>query len=122
MGVVVIKNILIAKDVAKAREDYEFYIKVTADIENGIVAIGGEYHADAEKILIEEEKSRSKNIWGGGYNIQTKNFETNAIINLRPGINDSMEIVDPEVRKRYIELVENKLKKIQETIVHKRKN
>lgn len=106
MAIVVIKGKLTSRDLEKAREDYEFYIKITCDIEKEIVAIGGEYHADAEKVLIEKYECDSKDIWGGGYNIKTKNFETNAIVNLRSGINDSMEIVDPEIRKKYIELVQ----------------
>ncbi len=106
MSVVVIKDKLTLEDIKKAREDYEFYIKITVDIEKEIIALGGEYHADSEKVLIESFGSSSKNIWGGGYNIQTKSFETNAMINLRPKINDSMEIIDPGIRKRYIELVQ----------------
>src|SRR3989304_8342580 len=109
MSIIVIKGSLTSKDVAAAREDYEFYIKITADIENEIVVIGGEYHADAEKLLIEKYNSLSKNIWGGGFNFKIKSFETNAIINLRPGVNESMEIVDSKIRKRYIDLVSQKL-------------
>jgi|SRR5260221_1286562 len=116
MSVVVITNELTLGDVKKAREEYEFYIKVTVDIERGIVAIGGEYHADAEKILIEKENCNSKSIWGGGYNIKTKSIETNAMINLRPKTNDSMELLDPTIRKRYIELVTNRLSCINQLI------
>ena len=105
MTVVIIKDKLTSEDVKKAREEYEFYIKITADIEKEIIALGGEYHADAEKVLIEKYNCLSRNIWGGGYNITTKKIETNAILNLRPGINDSMEIIDPEARKKYIELI-----------------
>lgn len=114
--IIIISGELTLDDVKKSREDYEFYIKVTVDIEKEIVAIGGEYHADAEKVLINKHNSLSKNIWGGGYNIQLKSFETNAIINLRPGINDSMEIVDPDLRKKYIDLVKKRLEGIENLI------
>lgn len=57
-------------DFGIAREEYQSYIKITADIENEIVALGGEYHADAEIKLVEADAER-KNIWGGGFNLST---------------------------------------------------
>ncbi|SRR5258708_847543 len=117
MAIVVIKSKLTFEDLKEAREDYEFYIKITVDIEKKIIALGGEYHADAEKVLIESFRSSSKNIWGGGYNIKTKNFETNAMINLRPGVNDSMEIIDSDIRKRYIDLVCTNLQSLMRSLI-----
>src|SRR5258708_13660679 len=113
MAISVIKDKVTYKDILKSREEYEFYIKITANIEKEIIALGGEYHADAEEILIEKHNCNSRKIWGGGYNINTKSFETNAMINLRPGTNDSMEIIDSEIRKRYIKLVQDRLKEIE---------
>ena len=117
MAIIVIKEKLTSGDIKKAREDYEFYIKITVDIEKQIIALGGEYHADAEKVLIEEYNCSSKNIWGGGYNIKTKNFETNAMINLRPEVNDSMEIIDSDIRKRYIDLVCTNLQSLMQSLI-----
>jgi len=107
--VVVITNTLDKKDVEKAREDYRTYIKVTADIKKKIVAIGGEYHADADEILVGEYECENRDIWGGGYNIENNQFETNALINIRQPNNPSMEIIDPEARKKFIELVQEVL-------------
>ena len=47
---------VLQEDLVKAREEYPEYIKITADLEKRIVAIGGEYHADAEQILIKNFK------------------------------------------------------------------
>ena len=116
MAIIILKDDLTSKDVEKAREDYEFYIKITVDIEKQVVALGGEYHAVAENVLIEKYDCKSKNICGGGYTINTRKFETNAVINLRPPINTSMEIIDPDGRKKYIELVQEKLKCIDQLI------
>ena len=108
MAIVVLQQGVTKKDLAKAREEHRDYIKITADIFQNIVAIGGEYHADAEKLLL-ERGSRQENIWGGGVNLETGNFETNAIINLRRG-NNSTEILDPEKRKEFLRIVRRVLR------------
>ena len=110
MGLILINEAASKEDIDKARKDYEFYIKITADIERGIVLIGGEYHSDAEKILIERHGCQQKNVWGGGFDIRTKRFETNAVINIRPETNESMEIIEPDIRSRFLELARSKLK------------
>jgi hypothetical protein len=105
MSVVLLKGIVNPTDLKKASEDYGDYIKVVVDVESGLVAIGGEWHADAEKVLI-GEGSRSKNIWGGGIDIKTKNIETVALINLKSEFdNNSQEILDPKIRNRFISIV-----------------
>ncbi|PIZ47976.1 hypothetical protein CO180_02955 [candidate division WWE3 bacterium CG_4_9_14_3_um_filter_41_6] len=111
--VVVIEKGLTKEDIQKAREEYRTYIKVTADLAKQIIAIGGEYHADAEIVLIEKFGSESRNIWGGGYNIELKQFETNALINIRQPNNTSMEIIDPEARSAFLAFVSEKLKNIE---------
>jgi len=103
MSVVIVKDNISRQEFEEARRDYETYIKITADLERGIVALGGEYHADAEAVLL-EQGSHQEDIWGGGVNLETGQFETNAIVNLRAGKNDSTEILDPKKRERFLEL------------------
>lgn len=110
MGTVLVKDELTGKDFEKAKEDYKTYIKITIDIERGLVVLGGEYHADAEKLLL-SLGSRQENIWGGGINLKTKEIETNAIINIRAGRNNSTEIIDSGIRKRFIKLAKRVLGK-----------
>lgn len=100
-------------DLQKAREDYPEYLKITVDITRRVVLIGGEYHADAEKVLVEQYQSKKEDIWGGGYNLILKKFETNAIVNLKPGVNDSPEILDPVTRQNFLKIVQDKLSDIQ---------
>lgn len=109
MTVVIIKNFVNKVDLGEARKDYENYLKITIDIEKEILALGGEFHADAEKILL-EQGSQQKDIWGGGLNLETKNFETNAIVNFRAGKNDSAEILDPAIRKKFLTIAQRFLK------------
>ena len=109
MAIVIIKDKLSKKDFEKAREDYQTYIKITVDLEKEIVALGGEYHADAEQLLL-QRGSKQKNIWGGGVNLEEGRIETNAIINLRPKENESAEILEPKIRKKFISVVKKVLR------------
>lgn len=116
MIIAILKKKPTKEDIKNAREEYPNYIKITADLFQEIVLIGGEYHADAEKILIEKYGSKQKDIWGGGYNISLNKFEVNAIINMRQPLNDSTDILDPEIRNNFLKLVEEKLSDVQSLI------
>lgn len=92
----------------QARVDYKNFVKITIDIKNEVVALGGEYHADAEKILL-EQGSQQENVWGGGVDLLTNTFVVNAMINLRPGRNDSTDILDPNHRQQFLLLAKKTL-------------
>jgi hypothetical protein len=109
MAIVIVKGKLTKKDFGRAREDYRGYIKITIDIVRGLAVLGGEYHADAEELLL-REGSRQEDIWGGGVNLETGEFEVNAIINIRPKVNSSSEILDPGIREKFLILARGVLK------------
>ena len=109
MSLIIIQDKLSAENIKSAREEFPDYIKITADLKNEIVIIGGEYHADAENVLVEKFSSKRSDIWGGGYNITTKKFEVNAILNYKAGVNDSADILDPETRTNFLVFVGKKL-------------
>jgi len=87
---------------ALAKEWHITLVKGVADISRAIVALGGEWHIDANNRLI-EDGSEQKNLWG--FNIYPKEhgnkaIEYNSLINIRPMQgNRSMEIMDEETRK-----------------------
>ncbi|MBI4157508.1 hypothetical protein HY502_01530 [Candidatus Woesebacteria bacterium] len=116
MAIIVLQKSATKEDIKKAKEEYENYIKITVDLRLGLVSIGGEYHADAEAILLKKFGSRQQDIWGGGYNIILDKFEANAVINIRAPINDSPEILDPEIREKVLKLAKEKLSKIKSLI------
>lgn len=107
MSVVLVKNKVTPTDLAKATQDYGNYLKVVVDVDNGLMAIGGAWHADAEKLLL-QKGSRQANLWGGGVLLDTCQIDTLALINLRPKDNPSQEILDPQIRARFIALVKHK--------------
>lgn len=86
---------------ALAKEWHHVLVKGVADIERSLVALGGEWHMDANNLLI-EEGSEQKNLWG--FNIYPKEkgdavIEYISLINIRPAQgNRSMEILSGETR------------------------
>lgn len=84
-----------------AKEWHHTLVKGVADIKTGLVALGGEWHIDANNRLI-EEGSEQKNLWG--FNLYPKEkgdaaIEYNSLINIRPTQgNRSMEITSEETR------------------------
>ncbi len=82
-------------------------VKYVVDISRGVVALGGEMHADAEQVLL-ESGSRQADVWGANYwpgRGREGCVEFTALINIRPAQeNRSMEIQDPAVRERVREI------------------
>jgi len=87
---------------ALAKEWHVSLVKGVADISLSTVALGGEWHMDANSRLI-EEGSEQKNLWG--FNLYPKERGDSAIeyislINIRPSQgNRGMDIVDEDTRK-----------------------
>jgi uncharacterized protein DUF5674 len=86
---------------------FEDMVKCVVDVERGVVAVGGEMHADAEQALL-EDGSRQRDLWGANYypgRGREDCIEYTALINIRPAQgNRSMEIQDPTVRERVRQL------------------
>lgn len=45
---------------------FEDMVKLVVDVERGVAAIGGELHADAEAVLL-QDGSRQADLWGANY-------------------------------------------------------
>ena len=82
--------------------------KFVVDIERGILAIGGELHADAEAILI-DHGSRQESLWGGNYfpgRGELHCLEYGSLINIRPSLqNPSMFVQDAVIREKIRKIV-----------------
>lgn len=107
MGIVVLQDKVTKNDINVASEEYGDYIKIVIDLSSGEMAIGGEWHADAEKVMM-DQRSKKSDLWGGGINMKNKNVDYNSMINLKPGVNDSMEMMDQELRQKFFEIVKLK--------------
>ena len=92
-------------------EKHFFYnmVKAVVDIEKNIMAVDAEMHADLMNLLMEEEGSEFKNLWG----INLYPFEKgdafivfDSLINIRASLgNPSMGINDPEIRNKITDVV-----------------
>lgn len=85
-------------------------IKAVVDLDRGIMAIGGELHADEEALLL-SEGSRQANLWGINlYPAMNADewIEYDSMINVRPTQgNRSRDVEDAEIRQRIRMLVES---------------
>jgi len=88
---------------AAARPYYEAVVKAVVDIERGIMAIGGELHADEEAALM-EDGSAQEHLWGINLYPAEKGeawMEFDAMINVRPSQgNRSRSVEDSALRER----------------------
>ncbi|NES83341.1 MAG: hypothetical protein F6K10_19125 [Moorea sp. SIO2B7] len=77
---------------------YGLMIKLAVDIQQEILAGGGELHADCEQALL-DNGSQQENIWGADWYPELKKVGFESLINIRPRLqNRSMEIQDPKLR------------------------
>lgn len=96
-----------AKEIAK--EIYGDMVKGVADIERGIIALGGKWHMDANTELL-EFGSKQNVVWG--FNLYTDKegedrIEYVALINIRPTLgNRDMYIADSAVREKMRSIIE----------------
>lgn len=90
---------------------YEKMIKFVADINRECLALGGEMHADAEKVLL-DNGSKQADLWGGNYYpLDGKKIEYTSFINIRPSAaNFSMEVKIERVRHQMEAIVRRLLK------------
>ncbi len=85
-------------------------VKAVVDTEQGIMAIGGELHADEEVLLVEKEGSQREYTWGINlYPEKTGEdfIEFDSMINLKPAFGNRTRMVeDADVRKQIMEIVQ----------------
>lgn len=92
-----------------AKEFYIDMVRGVVDIEKEIIALGGEYHMDAN-IVIVENGSKQNNVWGFNIYPEIKGndwIRYTSLINIRPTMNNrDMEIGDKDIRDRMKEIIE----------------
>lgn len=85
-------------------------VKLVIDVKKGTAAIGGELHADAERLLLEQGSSQ-KDVWGANFypwNPPEERISFTALINIRPHQdNPSIEILDPVIKEKVKTIIEN---------------
>ncbi|PIT93553.1 hypothetical protein COU00_03765 [Candidatus Falkowbacteria bacterium CG10_big_fil_rev_8_21_14_0_10_43_11] len=86
-------------------------VKIVIDIKREIMAIGGEMHADAENLLL-QDGSKQDDLWGANLypDLPAEDFiEYKSLINIRPRVgNRLMEIGNEEIKEKIKKII-NKL-------------
>lgn len=83
-----------------AQELYGDFVKAVVDVAQGVMAVGAEFHADEEVVLIEQEGSSREHTWG--INIWPDKEGTgefiqfDSMINLKPSFGNRTRGVDNE--------------------------
>lgn len=111
----IIKNKISINELKRiAKSGFGELVKAVVDVEQQIMAIDGELHADEEALLL-EDGSVQRNLWGINLypEIKTNDWiEFDSMINLRPSAgNLSRGVKDPAIRKKIISVVNNLVKK-----------
>ena len=85
-----------------AKAQFGDLVKAVVDIERGVMAIGGELHADEEALLL-EDGSTQRHLWGINLYPAISDeswIEFDSMINIRPSYgNRSRSVDDAETRK-----------------------
>jgi len=113
MAIEIIREKISKEKLKKLCEDsFGKVIKIVVDIERGILAAGGELHADEEAVLL-ENGSKQEFLWGGNfypYKNPDERIEYLALINIRPSKgNRSMKIEDIDIKNKFKEITERLL-------------
>jgi len=88
-------------------------IKLAVDVQRGILAGGGELHADCEEVLL-ENSSEQNNIWGADWYPLERQVGFEALINIRPQQgNFALEVQDAALRLQ-IETIVRRLLEVKE--------
>ena len=107
----IVKDLITKKELGDiAKKQFGDLVKAVVDIEQEIMAIGCELHADGEVVLMEQERSKREHTWG--INLYPEKTDENwiefdSVINLKPSFgNRSRGVDDSEIEKKIRNIVE----------------
>jgi hypothetical protein len=115
MEIKIIKNPITRFELKKIAQDgFGDLVKGAVDIEQGIMALGGEMHMDEQMLLIEQEKSKTEFVWGINLYPEKEGvdfIEFDSMVNLKPAFGNRSRAVDNlETQKKIIEVVQKLIK------------
>ncbi|MDO8469830.1 MAG: DUF5674 family protein [bacterium] len=110
MAIRIIRTPITRSELAEiASEEFGDVVKVVVDVRQGIMAVGGELHADEEVLLTEEAGSVREDTWGINlYPQQEEDWvEFDSMINLKPSLgNRSRGVENAEIRGKILAVIE----------------
>lgn len=112
---IIVRNSISPEELKQMAENmYGGLVKGVVDIEQNIMAVDAELHADEEALLL-NQGSKQENLWGINIypdNIGTDDWiEFDSMINLRPSQgNRSRTVEDQNIQKKIISIVKSLIK------------
>ncbi len=92
-----------------ARAQFGDLVKAVVDVEQEVMAIGGELHADEEVVLMEQHGAKREHTWGINlYPVESSDawIEFDSLINLKPALgNRSRGVDNPGIREKIKSIV-----------------
>jgi len=115
MEIKIIKSAITRFELKKiAQEGFGDLVKGAVDIEQGIMALGGEMHMDEQMELIERENSKQEFVWGINLYPEKEGddfIEFDSMVNLKPAFgNRTRGVDDLETKKKIVEIVKKLIK------------
>ena len=109
MAILVVRSRATPDQLAQMDEAFSgALIKLAVDVERGILAGGGELHADCEEALL-KDGSQQSHVWGADWYPSERQVGFEALINIRPRQHNlALEVQEPSLRTR-IEAVARRL-------------
>ena len=104
----IIRNKATQEQIDQMLEELDPIIKLAVDIGRGILAGGGQMHADCEAVLM-ENGSHQEDIWGANWIPVTQIIEFEALINIRPKQQNMTMAIQDAVIKSKVENISRKL-------------
>jgi hypothetical protein len=95
-----------------AEKQFGNLIKAVVDVEQEIMAVGGELHSDEEVILMEQENSKRENTWGINLYLEKSDddwIEFDSMINLKPSFGNRFRRVENPIIQEKIRKIIKKL-------------
>lgn len=112
MSITIIKDRIHKADLSEiAKNQFGDLVKAVVDVEQGIMAIGGELHADEEALLL-EEGSRQGDLWGINLYLEKPAeewIEFDSMINVRPSQDNRSRGVENQDTREKIKQIIKKL-------------
>ncbi len=112
----IVKEKITLEELKKMSEEmFGNLVKAVVDIEQKIMVVDADMHADEEELLL-ELGSEQKNLWGINIHpdeVDTENWiEFDSMINIRPRCdNKSRYVHNPKIREQIIKIVNQLVKK-----------
>lgn len=106
----VIKNKLNISELKEMAERmFGSLVKAMVDVEKEIIAVDAPLHSDLMQLLIEQENSEPKNLWGINLHLDKTGddfIEFDSMMNLKPALgNKTRGVDDPVTREKIITIV-----------------